>query len=124
MAHTVIELPAPSYRHDYEGNVVSTDWEVQPPEGFDDGVDANTCAAGRECCAYNETTKRPRPAPVGYWLDSVFGTYDDEREVVRWSGWLVDGRWVVCEDCANSIVDGDLSVSPDGVWTWKPEAAA
>lgn len=121
-AHTVIELPAPSYRHDYEGNIVSTDWEVQPPPGFDDAVDEHSCAAGAECCSYVPDDYRPRPASVGAYLTGHEDTYGAEQEYVTWNAWLVDGRWVVCEDCAGAIECGDLGVTPDGVWTWKPEA--
>lgn len=110
MAHTVIELPAPSYHHDCDGNV-RVDWEITPPEGFDDAVDEHTCAAGAECA-------HERAMTVGFRLWET----EDGRGGCYWTAWLVDGRWVVCEDCANAIADGDLSVSLDGVWSWKQEA--
>lgn len=118
MTHTLEEIGSPTYSLGYHGEAVNFEWDTDLPADFDEEVDGHNCAVGEECCGWNGRLA----APFGFALVATENGYGAEIETVRWfTPFTVDGRWVVCEDCANAIADGDLSVTPDGVWTWKQE---
>ena len=92
------------------------------PEGVTLEVDEDSCVVGVECAGARIVAsglgKPPEygGAPIG------FGLREDPEtgyDVGVWnSAWLVDDRWVMCEDCACAYEDGDLRYV-DGEWVWK-----
>jgi hypothetical protein len=76
----------------------------------------NACSAGADCAAATATGGYP----VGYHLAEVSDQWDSGREEVQWFAcWVVDGRWILCEDCAACEDDGELTITDEGEFIWS-----
>lgn len=94
---------------EWEGPALPDPYVLTVPE-----ESANRCVVGAECVA----EQNGEGALIGWHLDVIQDTYDSGAEALRWfTGFLVDGRWVMCEDCTGFYECAELT-HEDGKWVW------
>lgn len=101
-SHTIVELPEPQFHIDWDTGErhISNDLSPYPPDWDPMHADEHVCAAGHACATV-------KVAPLGY----ILFEHEDGRCGGGWrSPFLIDNRWVVCEDCAGNLEDGSLAI--------------